>query len=357
MVDDSQAKTAAHAVLAAVLQVREDELQALLWQRATEPFAGCWALPGGSLAADETLEESMRRHLAEKVDVREVSHLEQLETRSDPGRNPTQARARDGVSSGSCRAGVDPQVPGGHALASARRAPRARVRPRGDPPQRPRAAAGEALVHESRLRARAAELHARRAARPLRRRARPSGERDEPPARPAPAAPARGHGRAAALRQRRRSARDDLPFPLSSCSRSPISSPSSVRLQWPAELAVRTQTLVQPRRSNYRADARASSSVSSAAVAIPRRDRADAEDPRSGPPRRGLGDSGRRGGRRRCRCCSPAGRAARSPRSLEPVGGATSIRLARILAVAGICFTLSASIAVGLYELLLRLEH
>ena len=88
MVDDSQAKTSAHAVLAAVLQVRGGRLQALLWQRAREPFAGCWALPGGSLAADETLEESMLRHLAEKVDVREVAHLEQLETRSDPARNP-----------------------------------------------------------------------------------------------------------------------------------------------------------------------------------------------------------------------------------------------------------------------------
>ena len=44
-------------------------------------------------------------------------------------------------------------------------------------------------------------------------------------------------------------------------------------------------------------------------------------------------------------------------RTLEPVGGAGWIRLGRILAVAGICVTLSASIAVGLYELLLRLEH
>jgi ABC-type sugar transport system permease subunit len=44
-------------------------------------------------------------------------------------------------------------------------------------------------------------------------------------------------------------------------------------------------------------------------------------------------------------------------RTLEPVGGAGWIRLGRILAVAGICLTLSASIAVGLYELLLRLEH
>ena len=44
-------------------------------------------------------------------------------------------------------------------------------------------------------------------------------------------------------------------------------------------------------------------------------------------------------------------------RTLEPVGGSACIRLGRILAVAGICITLSASIAVGLYELLLRLEH
>ena len=87
-VPDSQAKTAAHAVLAVVLQVRDGRLQALLWQRGREPYAGFWALPGGVLEPDETLEESMRRHLAEKVDVREVSHLEQLETRSDPGRNP-----------------------------------------------------------------------------------------------------------------------------------------------------------------------------------------------------------------------------------------------------------------------------
>ena len=87
-VADSQAKTAAHAVLAAVLQVRGARLQALLWQRARKPYAGAWALPGGSLSPDETLEESARRHLAEKVDVRELSHLEQLETRGDPERNP-----------------------------------------------------------------------------------------------------------------------------------------------------------------------------------------------------------------------------------------------------------------------------
>jgi ADP-ribose pyrophosphatase YjhB (NUDIX family) len=110
MVDDSQAKTAAHAVLAAVLQVREGRLQALLWQRGREPFAGCWALPGGALAPDETLEESMRRHLAQKVDVREVSHLEQLETRSEPGRNPAHRELATAYL-GLVPSGLDPKVP------------------------------------------------------------------------------------------------------------------------------------------------------------------------------------------------------------------------------------------------------
>jgi ADP-ribose pyrophosphatase YjhB (NUDIX family) len=87
-VPDSQEKTAVHAVLAAVLQVRKGRLQALLWQRGREPYAGAWALPGGVLDEDETLEESVRRHLANKVDVREVAHLEQLETLSEPDRNP-----------------------------------------------------------------------------------------------------------------------------------------------------------------------------------------------------------------------------------------------------------------------------
>jgi len=88
-VSDPEAKTApAHAVVAVVLQVRDGRLHVLLWQRALDPFAGTWALPGGELAPGETLEQSIRRHLAAKVDVRELAHLEQLETRSEPDRNP-----------------------------------------------------------------------------------------------------------------------------------------------------------------------------------------------------------------------------------------------------------------------------
>ena len=52
------------------------------------PFLGAWSLPGGYLEAGETLEDSIRRHLTQKVDARELAHLEQLETLSDPDRNP-----------------------------------------------------------------------------------------------------------------------------------------------------------------------------------------------------------------------------------------------------------------------------
>jgi ADP-ribose pyrophosphatase YjhB (NUDIX family) len=87
-VNESSRVTPAQTALAVVLQVRSGVLQALVWQRARDPFVGAWSLPGGYLDPDETLEQSIRRHLAVKVDVRELSHLEQLETLSDPRRNP-----------------------------------------------------------------------------------------------------------------------------------------------------------------------------------------------------------------------------------------------------------------------------
>jgi 8-oxo-dGTP diphosphatase len=110
MVSDQQAKTCAHAALAAVFQVRDGQLQVLLWQRARPPDAGAWALPGGNLDPGETLEQSIRRHLATKVDVRELSHLEQLETRSDPGRNPLRWELATAYL-GLIRADADPTIP------------------------------------------------------------------------------------------------------------------------------------------------------------------------------------------------------------------------------------------------------
>ena len=83
---ESSSPAPAHIAIASVLKVRNGVLQALVWQRAIEPFADAWSLPGGYLEPGETLEQSIRRHLAVKVDVRELSHLEQLETLSDPAR-------------------------------------------------------------------------------------------------------------------------------------------------------------------------------------------------------------------------------------------------------------------------------
>ncbi len=82
----------------------------LLWQRGKDPFAGAWALPGGYLEPGETLEQSIRRHLAVKVDVRELAHLEQLETLSDPGRHPHERQLATAYL-GLVPTDVDPAVP------------------------------------------------------------------------------------------------------------------------------------------------------------------------------------------------------------------------------------------------------
>jgi ADP-ribose pyrophosphatase YjhB (NUDIX family) len=103
-------KSTENEALAVVLQVREDRLRVLLWERAREPYLGAWSLAGGALAAGETLEESIRRHLAAKVDVRELAHLEQLETCSAPDRHPGR-RVIATAYLGLVPAGVDPQVP------------------------------------------------------------------------------------------------------------------------------------------------------------------------------------------------------------------------------------------------------
>jgi 8-oxo-dGTP diphosphatase len=97
-------------VLAVVFQVRGGALQALLWERAREPFRGTWSLPGGTLGASETLEESILHHLAAKVDVRDVSHLEQLGTWSDPARHPERWELATAYL-GLVPLGLDPHVP------------------------------------------------------------------------------------------------------------------------------------------------------------------------------------------------------------------------------------------------------
>lgn len=93
MIENMSHTSTQHEVLAVVFQVRglesgKPELDVLLWQRALAPERGKWSLPGGQVRVDEDLSSSVRRQLAEKVDLREVAHLEQLAVFSDPQRVP-----------------------------------------------------------------------------------------------------------------------------------------------------------------------------------------------------------------------------------------------------------------------------
>jgi 8-oxo-dGTP diphosphatase len=66
---------------------RQKRPRIVLIRRKKEPFAGAWALPGGFIEMDETLEESARRELREETGVA-AAHLVQLGTYGDPGRDP-----------------------------------------------------------------------------------------------------------------------------------------------------------------------------------------------------------------------------------------------------------------------------
>ncbi|MFD8499707.1 NUDIX domain-containing protein [Amycolatopsis sp. NPDC059657] len=68
--------------------MRSDTLRVLLWRRALDPHLGRWSLPGGRLRPDEDVETSIRRQLAEKVDIRQLKHVEQLAVFSSPDRVP-----------------------------------------------------------------------------------------------------------------------------------------------------------------------------------------------------------------------------------------------------------------------------
>ena len=173
----------AHAVVAVVLQVRAGRLQVLLWQRARDPFAGAWSLPGGYLTRRESLEDTIRAHLATKVDVRELAHLEQLETLSRPDRHPTEWQLATAYL-GLVPSDAEPAIPSDTSWHPVEFTAGHGVRSRTDHPVRPRAAAGQALVHEPRVRHRAGGIHAIRIARPVRGEPRPPGRGNESAARP-----------------------------------------------------------------------------------------------------------------------------------------------------------------------------
>ncbi len=66
---------------------KEYGISVLLVKRKYEPFAGRWALPGGFVLQNETLEEAVSRELTEETGIR-VNYLEQLYTFGSPERDP-----------------------------------------------------------------------------------------------------------------------------------------------------------------------------------------------------------------------------------------------------------------------------
>lgn len=70
-----------------IFTIADDALKVLLIRRGGEPYKDCWALPGGFVEIDESLEDAAARELREEAGVTSV-YLEQLYTFGDPGRDP-----------------------------------------------------------------------------------------------------------------------------------------------------------------------------------------------------------------------------------------------------------------------------
>jgi 8-oxo-dGTP diphosphatase len=64
-----------------------DEMKLLLVSRGTEPFKGMWAIPGGFVKMDESLDDAARRELREETGIEDV-YIEQLYTFGAPNRDP-----------------------------------------------------------------------------------------------------------------------------------------------------------------------------------------------------------------------------------------------------------------------------
>ena len=70
-----------------IFTVKDDDLKVLLVKRKEWPYQGSWAIPGGFVKMDESLEDAAQRELKEETGVTDV-YLEQLYTFGEPKRDP-----------------------------------------------------------------------------------------------------------------------------------------------------------------------------------------------------------------------------------------------------------------------------
>jgi 8-oxo-dGTP diphosphatase len=78
---------AALTVDCVIFGMDDEDLKVMLIERGLPPFEGEWALPGGFVHVDETVDEAARRELEEETGLRKV-FLEQLYTFSAVDRDP-----------------------------------------------------------------------------------------------------------------------------------------------------------------------------------------------------------------------------------------------------------------------------
>ena len=71
----------------AIFMPKGGDFKVLLIQRAQEPFRGLYALPGGFIDIQETLEEAAHRELEEETGLK-IPQLTQVHTFSTLGRDP-----------------------------------------------------------------------------------------------------------------------------------------------------------------------------------------------------------------------------------------------------------------------------
>lgn len=75
------------SVDAVVFGYEEGHISVLLIKRKYAPFKGEWAIPGGFVKNEESLEDAVERELFEETGVK-ISYLEQLYTFGSPDRDP-----------------------------------------------------------------------------------------------------------------------------------------------------------------------------------------------------------------------------------------------------------------------------
>lgn len=70
-----------------IFTIKDDDLKVLLVKRKITPFKDVWAIPGGFVRIDESLEDAAKRELKEETGIK-GTYLEQLYTFGNPKRDP-----------------------------------------------------------------------------------------------------------------------------------------------------------------------------------------------------------------------------------------------------------------------------